>query len=149
MKKNTIVYLLIVFLAIANIFLMVNYLGHPKGKKGGNPGDFVAKELKFDDSQMQQFKTLNDNHEVEMRAIAGHAKKLKGSLFTKISEENVSSNTIDSIITLIGAYESKRDLKTYKHFREIQEICTDEQKERFNSIVKQALKKVGGSRHKK
>ena len=139
MKKNIILYVLIVFLVIANIFFLVNHLGHSKGKKGGSPGDFVATELKFDAIQMEKFNVINDRHEVEIKAIANDIKKLKGSLFAKISEENTSKETIDSITGLIGKYVKERDTKTYYHFREIQEICNKEQKERFNTIVKQAL----------
>jgi len=142
MKKNRILYALIIVLAIANIFFLVNHFGHSKRKKTKSPGDFVAKELKFDASQMEKFKILNDLHEVEMKSVSQKIKKLKGGLFTKISEDNVPQKTIDSITGLIGDYETQRDVQTYHHFRAIQELCTQEQKEQFNTIVKKALKKA-------
>lgn len=144
MKKNTILYILIVFLAIANVFFLVNYLGHSKGKKGGNPGDFIAKELKFDEEQMSKFNLLNDRHESEMRTISKEIKQLKRALFSKISEEQLPKIKVDSITKLIGISESKRDAKTYNHFRAIQSLCTEDQIQRFNDIVKRALHKTGG-----
>ena len=61
MKKNTILYILLAFLIIANGFFLVNYLGRsrkPDGQKG--PGDFIVKELNFDASQMERFHLLNE-----------------------------------------------------------------------------------------
>ncbi|WP_298894446.1 hypothetical protein [uncultured Psychroserpens sp.] len=141
MKTNKILYVLIIFLAVTNIFFLINHLGHSKGKKRGSSGGFIAKELKFDSSQMQQFKALNDQHEVEMKVISDTIKELKGHLFTEISEENISTVTVDSLTQLIGTQEAKRDAKTYYHFRAIQELCTNEQKEQFKKIVFKAIKK--------
>ena len=143
MKKNTILYILIVFLALANAFFLTKHLSHPRGKKMKNPGDFVAEQLKFDDGQMEKFKVLNDKHIKDMETISKDIKTLKGSLFTKISEEGISKKTVDSLTSMIGHYEAQRDAKTYYHFRAVQELCTDEQKERFNEIVKKALRKTG------
>lgn len=148
MKKNTILYLLIIVLAVANVFFLAHHLGRPMERKGGTPGDFVARELQFNDEQMQRFKVLNDQHETEMRSITDDIRRLKGSLFTKISEAHVDGATVDSIASAIGGHEAMRDAKTYHHFRAIQKLCNDKQKERFNDIVKKALKKPGRERPK-
>ncbi|WP_299334478.1 hypothetical protein [uncultured Psychroserpens sp.] len=141
MKTNKILYILIIFLAVANVFFLVNHLGRYKGKKRVSQSDFIAKELKFDDAQMQKFTVLTDQHEMEMNVISDSLKKFKGKLLNKISEEHVSKNTVDSLLQIIGDYEIQRDEKTFYHFKAIQEICTDQQKKRFNEIVKKALRK--------
>lgn len=141
MKTNKILYILIIFLAVANIFFLINHLGRSKGKKRVSQGDFIAKELKFDDVQMKQFTVLNDQYQMEMEAISDSMKVLKGKLFAKISEDNVSESSVDSLIEFIGDYDMKRDAKTFYHFRAVQDICTEQQKEHFNEIVKKALRK--------
>lgn len=141
MKTNKILYVLIIFLAAANIFFLINQFGRSKGKKRGNPADFIVKELRFDESQMKQFNVLNDQHKSEVKVISDSLKKLKGKLFIKISEENVSKGTIDSLLNRIGDYEIQKDAMTFYHFRAIQDICTDQQKEDFNEIVKSAVRK--------
>ena len=50
---------------------------------------------------------------------------------------------VDSIATLISAIEKQKDLELFNHFRAVQEICNEEQKEHFKSIIKRALKKRG------
>jgi len=68
-------------------------------------------------------------------------KKLKDKLFSKISESKVNPLEIDSISSLIGENRKNKDLEVFNHFREIQEICNDNQKEKLKRIVMDALHK--------
>ena len=44
---------------------------------------------------------------------------------------------------LIGQNEKAKDLETYHHFKNIQELCNAEQKEIFEKIIKDAIHKAG------
>nr|WP_321233177.1 hypothetical protein [uncultured Psychroserpens sp.] len=152
MKKNIPLYILLVFLIIVNAFFLFNYLGksNHKGKRG-NQNNFIVRELKFDDTQKQKLKDLEASHHKRIRTILEGSKELKGELFDKISMESISESEIDSIASLIGDIEKDKELETFYHFRAIQNICNDEQKEAFERIVKKALHRKGrnGSPHGK
>ena len=150
MKNNKILYTLIGFLIVVNLFFLVNYLGHTKDKKKGHNRDFITKELNFDSSQMERFTLLKERHSAEVRAISDSITNLKEVLYTHISETEDSKEVVDTIIERIGRLEEEKDTKRFYHFRAIHDLCTDEQKERFKSLIKTALhrKKDRSSRHK-
>ena len=143
MKKNTILYILLAFLIIANGFFLVNYLGRPgkpDGQKG--PGDFIVKELNFDVSQMERFHLLNEDHRLKMKAVFENERHLKDELFNKISEKSMDE-TIDSITTLIGNNAKLKDVTTFYFFKNIEKICNDQQKKQLDKLINGALRREG------
>lgn len=142
MKKNTLLYILLVFLVVMNGFFMFKIFGD-KPPRGGNPGKFIAKELQFDATQMQSFSKINDAHHEAMMTISREIKELKDQLFDEISETTTNEAKVNDITRQIGEKEQQKDLKTFYHFKEVQKICTDEQRTRFNTLVQDALKKHG------
>ena len=147
MKKNLILYILLVVLIVVNVFFLFHFLGKNEVRmqkgNGGNPENFIAKELKFDDSQMKQFRDLSDAHREAMQTIAEETKVLKDDLFNKISEASVNDQDIDSITSLIGETEKAKDFTVFNHFRDIYDMCNESQKAKFNRIIKDAIHKGG------
>lgn len=147
MKKNLLLYVLLVFLIVVNGFFLFNYLGTSDKTENRNrpkgPANFIVKELNFNDEQMLQFERVNRKHHHEMRRISDDIKQLKDALFNKISEVSINENAIDSITTLIGEKVKEKDIEAFYHFKSIQELCNDEQKEKFKRIINDALHKQG------
>lgn len=142
MNKNTLLYILLAFLIVVNGIFLYNYLGKPSHKGPPNgPESFIIKELNFDATQMKEFEGIQKKHREEMMLISGSIKQLKDELFQNISVENINENKIDSITTLIGENEKRKDLEVFHHFRSIQNICNKKQKKQFIKIVQDALHK--------
>lgn len=142
MKKNLLLYILLIFLIIVNGFFLFNYIGKPHlkgpiGPKG--PSNFIVKQLNFNDTQFDKFSELSNSHKKRMRTISDDLKELKEGLFDNISNMSISESKIDSIATLIGRNEKAKDLEIFNHFRKIQSICNEKQKMQFNEIMKDAL----------
>ncbi|MDD7884853.1 Spy/CpxP family protein refolding chaperone [Flavivirga sp. 57AJ16] len=149
MKKNLLLYVLLVFLVVVNGVFLFNYLGgsnetesrnRPRGK---GPANFIVKELDFNNDQMFQFESINREHHHKMRRIGGEIKQLKDALFNQIFNKSLSENTIDSITNLIGEKVKERDIETFYHFKSIEALCHDKQKEKFKKIINDALHKAG------
>ncbi|MEC3908341.1 hypothetical protein VOI54_15025 [Tamlana sp. 2201CG12-4] len=143
MKKHSLLYILLIFLVIVNVFFLYNYLGNGNNRSKGPqpPGDFLVKELGFSASQLEEFRGINQKHHHRMRSISEDIRELKDALFNGLSDVTDNEFVIDSITTLIGKKEKEKDLETFNHFRHIQELCNEKQKEKFNDIVKDALRK--------
>ena len=142
MKKNSILYLLLVFLIIANGFFLFNYIGNNKGKKLSRPQkhtNFIIKELNFNEAQLEQFKSIGQEHQDAMMTISDDIKGLKEALFNRLSSASVNEKSIDSITSLIGQKEKEKDTEVFYHFKSIQNICNDNQKEKFKKIINDAL----------
>ncbi len=146
MKKNIPLYILLFFLIIVNGFFLYNSLGNPNTKKENgrkNSMSFVIQQLEFDDSQLQKMKNINKQHHHKMRQIGDDVKELKDALFNRLSDTSVNNATIDSITSLIGQKEKEKEIEAFYHFKKIQEICNDKQKEKFKNIINDALRKGG------
>jgi len=142
MTKNTILYVLLAFLIIANGFFLYDYLGKPdRNGPRNNPQQFIVKELNFNADQMQEFKGIGKNHRERMIQLNQEQKQLKDQLFSKISENNINPLEIERISSLIGENNKNKDLEVFNHFRAIQGICNDPQKQKFKKIVMDALHK--------
>ncbi|MEP1489626.1 MAG: hypothetical protein ABJK28_14485 [Algibacter sp.] len=145
MKKNTFLYILLFFLIIVNCFFLYNYLGKDDvkkgGRQGGNPMGFIIKQLKFDDSQTELMEALNKKHHHKMMRIGDQTRDLKDALFNRLSDVSITDKYIDSITNLIGRNVAESDREVFRHFRGIEDICTGKQKEKFKSIIKEAIGK--------
>ncbi len=142
MKKNLLIYILLIVLVVLNGTLLYLYLDKPKRPLpgGGGPGHFITKELAFSEAQMQQFQELEKGFRDNMREISREARRLKNQLFDGITEER-NAVFVDSMTRLIGANEAQRDALVFYHFRDIESLCDGEQKEKFARIVSRALRK--------
>lgn len=147
MKKNILLYILLFFLITVNGFFLYNYMGKPHFKKdkeyNGSLG-FITKQLKFDDKQLEKMKIINEEHHQNMMRIKLRSRELKDALFNKMSDDFVDKKNIDSITTLIGQNEKELDTEVFYHFKSIQELCNNQQKETFKKIIKDALQKNSG-----
>jgi len=114
-----------------------------KPNRPKDPMGFIIQQLKFDDNQLQKLELINENHHHKMRKIGDNVKELKDALFNKLSDAFVNKSTIDSITTLIGDKEKAKETEAFYHFKRIQEICNDEQKEKFKEIINDAIHKGG------
>ncbi|WP_452218829.1 Spy/CpxP family protein refolding chaperone [Lacinutrix undariae] len=145
MKKNLILYILLVFLILANGFFLVNYLGRPEAHQGNKgPGDFLSKELNFDAAQMQEFKKLNKNHHKNIEDLLKELQELKHELFIRSYQDIEDAIIIDSIASRIGENEKQKDLLSFKYFKSIRALCNDTQKKEFKNLIEKSLK--GGER---
>ncbi|MGB1211344.1 MAG: hypothetical protein ACPG41_07955 [Lacinutrix venerupis] len=58
MKKNTVLYVLLIVLIIMNGFFLFNYLGRPQHKGVKESSAFIVKELNFNASQLKKLQHL-------------------------------------------------------------------------------------------
>ena len=150
MKKQTILYVLLIFLIVSNGFFLVHYLGK-SGKKGHKSESFITKKLNFSEKQMVEFNSISDLHFDKMQSISKDIRSLKQAMFSKISDSDVPEPYLDSIADLIALQEKKKEIEVFKHLQKVRKICNAEQKERFTKIVGDAIKKHGrrGKRKKR
>ncbi|MDO6790222.1 MULTISPECIES: hypothetical protein [unclassified Tamlana] len=114
-------------------------------KAGGKtPMEFIVKELKFSEAQLKDFNRINKNQRREMDAIDNALRRTKDALFEKVTSESIQKSKIDSLAIVIGESEKTKELLVFNHLRSIQELCNEKQKQKFKSILKDALHKGRG-----
>lgn len=145
MKKNLLLYILLGFLVLMNLFFLFNHFsksGQTSSQRPG-PANFISEQLAFDANQTQQFENSEAEHREKMREILDGLRELKDGLFEKLSDEEVDPSEIDAMATLIAEKEKAKELETFRFFREVSEICNPDQKEKFTAIIKDALRRQG------
>ena len=146
MKKNLILYILLVFLILVNSLFLFNYMGNGNSKeqKGTrNPGSFIVKELGFNNAQLENFREKSKGHHQTMLGLSDDIRNLKDDLFDRLSDASLAQGKVDSIASLIGEREKEIEVETFYHFKMIEAICNDTQKEKFKKIIKDALRRGG------
>ncbi|WP_372756627.1 Spy/CpxP family protein refolding chaperone [Mariniflexile sp.] len=149
MKKNLLLYILLVFLIIVNGFFLYNYLGKPNvitGEESSKGMNFVIKQLDFNEDQIKQLEGIDDKHHEKMKGFSNEIRGLKDALFSNISVETLNKKEVDSIISRIALKESEKEKEVFYHFRSIHELCNDKQKAKFKTIINQALGNGGENR---
>jgi len=106
-----------------------------------DPLGFIAKQLHFDDAQLEKMKTINKAHHQKMKRISDDLRGLKDDLFKELSNTDLQDETVDSLTTLIGEKQKERETEVFYHFKSIRDICTEKQSEKFEAIIKDALRK--------
>ncbi|MCL5129493.1 Spy/CpxP family protein refolding chaperone [Algibacter sp. L4_22] len=151
MKKNIVLYILLIFLVAVNAFFLFNYLGKPIGKQKmerEDPMSFIIDELNFNEEQLEAVQVLNREHRQNMMRNNSGIKKMKDALFSKLSDKELDPEVVDSLARTIALKEMEFDKMAFYHFRDIQELCNAEQKEKFKSIMNDALKKGSNNRER-
>ncbi|WP_407556829.1 hypothetical protein [Winogradskyella sp. 4-2091] len=144
MKKNTILYVLLIFLIVVNGFFLFNYIGkgHDEGPRESQQNkEFIIEELGFDASQIKQFREKSKGHHKTMMQMSDDVRKLKDQLFGTLSNDIVSEAKIDSISNLICEKEKEKEKEIFYHFKMIRDIANEEQREKFNNLLLDALRK--------
>lgn len=143
MKKNTILYILLIFLIVVNGFFLFNYMGKGNGKNQLEPQrdkDFIVKELGFNKTQLAQFRENSVGHHETIMRLNDEVKILKDELFSNLTDNSISDVAIDSISDLVCEKEKELDKEVFSHFKMIQELSNDKQKEKFKIIIMDALR---------
>jgi len=146
MKKNTPLYILLVVLLLVNGFFLFKHFGDKpdyRGKEYKGSKNFIVRQLDFNESQLQQYQVLKSSHRKAMNGYDDDIRILKDKFYSNLSDENIKTLVIDSIATLISEKEKLKDIAVFNHFSDVRRICNEDQKERFSSIIKNAIYKRG------
>lgn len=148
MKKNLILYLLILFLIVVNGYFIYNQLTYPPdviprdSPQGfNNPLEFIADELQFSEKQSLEFEKINRSYQHAIEITTDKMNETKELLKSKLANKEVSAVEIDSLTQILGKKEQEREKLIFYYLRNIQKICDNKQKEQFINIINDAMHK--------
>jgi periplasmic protein CpxP/Spy len=109
---------------------------------GGQVFEFLSRELKLDSAQQEIYKKLREEHQSQVRPLQDSIGRAKDSFFDLLKQENVTDLMVENSSKKIGNLEQQKDVFTFRHFQKLRAICTAAQKNKFDSIIQQALKQM-------
>ncbi len=108
-----------------------------QGERGA--GSFLIEQLKFNNEQTQKFKELRREHQQIVRPLMDSIRMLKDDYFDLINVEQIDTSKLIEFSLLITEKHRRVDIATFYHFKKIREICNNEQRQKFNDIIKDGL----------
>ncbi|MES2809536.1 MAG: periplasmic heavy metal sensor [Bacteroidota bacterium] len=108
------------------------------------PNTYLIKELKLTAAQQDAYETMRKNHFAATQRINRETRELKDQFFDNIKTEQLDTASALAIQTKINALQLSLDTTTLFHFRQLRKILTANQQEKFDQVIKNALRMMSG-----
>lgn len=103
---------------------------------------FLEEQLNLSDKQKEEFNKLRDDHHKRMMEIQDSIKNEKDQLFDQISVNTPDEAKVNLLVNFIGEHQKQIELVNFNHFQKMRAICDDNQKEKFDKILKDVIKNI-------
>ena len=151
LRNHKLLLLIIGVLLVANIgllyFFVFNKPGHEQREIGPDERrkmamEKVKKEVGLNDEQAVAYDSLRSQQFRNMKPLFQDLTKTKEDFFSLIYQQSVSDSVLNSSASRIGEKQMELDLSTFHYFQSIKALCTDEQKPKMDSFIKQIVKRI-------
>lgn len=150
-KKNKLLVSIIIFLFITNFAMLVFFVVLDKpfqrnlhGKNQNGMSGMLQKEVGFTKEQLDTYQALRKEQLDTIHTLFDDLRKAKTDFYTLIYTTQVSDSTVNKAADLISENEKTLDLRMFKHFQKIRNICTPDQLQKFDSTIKKVLIRMTG-----
>lgn len=102
----------------------------------------VKNEVGFNDEQAKMYDSLRSNQFKNMRPLFEDLTKSKEDFFALIYKEGVPDSMVNSYSSKIGEKQMALDISTFRYLQSIKALCTEEQKPKMDTFIKQIVKRI-------
>jgi protein CpxP len=148
-KSRSLIFIITVLL-LTNIAVLGYFLWFQKPSKHedrgkGHKGMATAlqNEVGFNEQQVAQYRELKEKQWATLRPMFENMCRAKDSLFRLLSDENVNDLVINKTADIIASQQKAVDIQVFDHFKKIRNLCTSEQRPKYDSLVQRIIKKMG------
>lgn len=151
-KNNRWLSIATLILLLANIVtLTVLWTQNKKqfSEKKQHPGrgpvlEFLTKELQLTEQQQLAYRKLRDKHQSDRRQFQDSIREAKDALFSLLHQTNVPDSLLREYAQRATVYDQQLDMITFRHFQQVRALCNTEQQKKFDEVIKDALRRMGG-----
>ena len=152
--KNRWLHILTILLLIANIvtltLLWTNNKKNGAAKIPPPPSgpvfEFITNELSLNQQQQDAYKILRDEHRAAQLVIQDSIRKSKDAFFELMKLPAVNDSILQQGSSKAAAFQQQLEILTFKHFQKVRALCSAEQQIKFDNVIQDALRKMGGPR---
>lgn len=150
-KYKTLLFIIAVLL-ISNIALVIYvFTGgscphKPPAKDQQNKSGITSaleKEVGFSEQQLAQYKNLREEHWKIAKPLFDSMQKGKELLFKLTQTASVEDSVVQNAAASIAASQKLMELQSFRHFKQVRDLCTQEQLPRYDSVLKKIVSKRG------
>ena len=144
--------ILSIFLLVANAITLTllwtnkKYAGNPfQGPPPhGQAFNYIIKELKFDEHQVEEYKLLRNLHHQHQRPLADSLKLVKDAFYDLLKQPLANDSSIIDLNSKAAALQQQLELEKFYHFQKLRSICTPVQQLKFDAIIDQVIQRMMG-----
>ncbi len=145
LQNKTLAYT-IIFLLVANLALLA-YFAFFKSNKDTRTNrkpisDFVDKTLGFTEQQKKTWEQMRSDSKNKMKKVFEESADAKDSLFQLVPSPNLDDSLVYDKALAIGEKQRAIELEMFRQYRSLYEMCTAEQKAKFDTGFMNAVKKT-------
>jgi Spy/CpxP family protein refolding chaperone len=145
--KNKIFTIIVVVLLIANSASMLYFWWNKRdnGPEQNGPQDakaFIIKELELNEQQKLAYQELREEHQKKLRDLHESFKDAKEHLFDLLDQENPSDSLVEQASLHAAQIQQQIEMATFDHFKKLKALCNAEQKKKFDSIIREAIRLI-------
>lgn len=151
--RNKVLSLLVLILLLTNILLVVFfvYMKHDApvetgrkddrgpGRGVGDVEQILQKQVGFSEDQMAHYKDLKDRHWERIKPLFGEMRIAKDKFYGMIDHSIETDSSVVAVADSIAFKQKQLDLATFRHFRQVRDLCTPDQRPAFDSLVHDAV----------
>ncbi|MEI7583153.1 Spy/CpxP family protein refolding chaperone [Runella sp.] len=144
--QNRYVWLVILGLLVFNLGLLgwIWFSPQNRPREGGNPASFLEKKLNFTKEQKEQFRLLREDHHKKTQAIRDSVRQMKRQFFEQLGKP-MSESDVERVTADIAKKMARVDKITFQHFREVRQLCTPAQQQKFDEVIDEMLERLAAS----
>jgi periplasmic protein CpxP/Spy len=118
----------------------------PIGPPPNEVRGFLEQELNMNDNQKKELDKLKEEHHSRIISLQDTIKLIKDKMFDQLSLMNVDSSLVKQFASTIGEKQTAIELITFEHFRKVRNVCDDNQKQKFDKIMKDVVRMIEGKK---
>lgn len=115
----------------------------PREMASGPVFEFIVQSLQFSEEQEKAFSLLRDEHRHIRKPLLTALKNAKDSFYALLPIIPSNDTTLRKASERSAQINQQLDLVNFKHFQDIRKICTLEQAEQFDRIIKELIARMG------
>lgn len=138
----------IVLLISNTIVLSFIFFDKPRNADNRGPANFIIKELKFDDTQIESFNKLKFAHQDSVQVLKKNGRELRENYFKLLRNDTTDRALADQLLMQIANNQKAIEQITFSHFKSVKNICDSVQKEKFDSIILEVIHMMKDNRPK-
>lgn len=147
--RNKILVLIIGALLVSNLTMLGFLLWRKDCEKksverGKSFSDYFEKQLGFTPEQVTKFHQLRDEHFENIRPYLKDVRAAKDSLYNLMHQPGVTDSIVEKAANDLAQKEKAQELQGFRHFRSVRELCNEEQKVKFDSLMNKIINRSFG-----
>lgn len=137
---------IILFLLITNIVMLIFFilLSKPADRRSRNHetnGMYTSlqNEVGFSKEQLDKYQFLRKEQMEKVKPLFNEVRNAKKDFYALIYSSNVPDSLIKADADAIAQKQKTLDMQMFSYFKNIRNICTPEQTQKFDSVIKKVV----------